>query len=116
MFYVGSHSAAMTQCTVAWDSVSVSANRHLTVYHARQKSVAGYQGWQAFFFIYKKNVPRCMNSQVFTGRFGFMALDGFCNLFLTLKNESEGFRSIHLTLDDQKKIISLYFFNTYHVK
>lgn len=99
----------MTQCTVVWGRVSVSANQHLTVYHARQKSVAGSKGWQAFFFIYKKNVPSCMNSEVFTGRFGFMALDGLCNLCLTLKNESEGFRSIHVTLDD-------YFFHTFPVK
>ena len=74
-FHLGSHSAAMTQCVVAWNSVSVSANQHLTVCHARQKSVAGCKGWQGFFFIYKKNVPDCVNSKVFVGGFGFVTRD-----------------------------------------
>lgn len=52
------------------------------MYHARQKSVAGYKGRQGFFFIYKKNISDCMNSEVFAGWFGFMTLDGLCNLFL----------------------------------
>lgn len=74
-FHVGSHSVAMTQCMAAWNTVSVSAHQHLTVCHARQESVAGCKGWQGFFFIYKKNVPDCVNSEVFVGGFGFMTRD-----------------------------------------
>lgn len=91
-FHSGSHSAAMTQCTVAGNSISVSANQHLTVCPARQKSVAGCKGWPGFFLIYKKNVPDCVNSEVFVGGFGLGTRDWLHNLFLTLKNESEGFR------------------------
>ena len=86
---------------VAQSSVSMSAHQHLTVCHTRQKSLAGCRDWQGFFFIYKKNVPDCMNSKVFVGRFGSMTQDRLCNLFLTFKKESEGFRSIHLVISAQ---------------
>lgn len=74
-FPLGSHAAPVTQCTVAGNSVSMSAYQHLTICHARQKSVAGCKGWQEFFFIYKKNVQDYMNSEVFVGKFGFMTPD-----------------------------------------
>lgn len=74
-FHLGCHVAAMTQCRVARNSVSMSANQHLTVCHTRQKSVAGCKGWPEFLFIYKKNVQDCMNSEVFVGRFGFLTPD-----------------------------------------